>query len=50
MGLGFRRGAGYGMIYPADPVSEKQILENRASVLERELEAVRERLDKDKTG
>ncbi len=43
-GFGIGYGRGFGGIFPADAQSQKQILENRASILERELAALRKQL------
>ena len=59
IGAGFRRGPGLGRgagmgfgrgfagIYPADALSQKQILENRKAMLERELAALKDQLSEE---
>lgn len=43
-GFGTGYGRGVGGIFPADAQSRKQILENRASILEQELAALKKQL------
>ncbi len=43
-GLGYGFGMGYPGVYPADPQSQRQVLENRKALLERELAALKGQL------
>ncbi len=49
LGLGFGFGMGSPGVYPADTQSQKQVLENRKALLERELAALRSQLSEDKS-
>lgn len=43
-GIGMGRGFGMGAGYISEPVNQKQLLENRAEMLERELAALKSQL------